>query len=222
MKSFGNTVKLLLMDRGLTAKELASRINLSETSVSLIVKDVTKPRQANLTRIIEELCETPEEQQLLISAYVRIEGDLSHEDAQVDQAVYDRAEEKRVHQYLQAKSQSVAFRESVAAALTEAGITFQGPHQNQDIICDFFIPGSPSIAIECKSNLTRDWDRTVTTVKLLTRKLEIDTALVLIPDTTKLPLANEERVRKSGGYVVKLPDLERKINLLRKFKGKYE
>jgi transcriptional regulator with XRE-family HTH domain len=222
MKTFGNTIKLLLMDRGMTAKELASRINLSETSMSLIVKGVTKPRQANLTRIIEELCESPEEQQQLISAYARVQDAVSDEEGQVDQVVYDRAEENRVHQYLQAKSQSIAFRESVAAALTAAGITFQGPHQNQDIICDFFIPGSPSIAIECKSNPTRDWDRTATTVKLVTRNLEIDTALVLIPDTIKLPLADEERVHKSGGHVVKLSDLERKINLLRKSKGKYE
>ena len=79
MKTFGNTIKLLLMDRGMTAKELASRINLSETSMSLIVKGVTKPRQANLSRIIEELCETPEEQQQLISAYARIQDDLNDE-----------------------------------------------------------------------------------------------------------------------------------------------
>jgi transcriptional regulator with XRE-family HTH domain len=222
MKTFGNTIKLLLMDRGMTAKELASRINLSETSMSLIVKGVTKPRQANLTRIIEELCEAPEEQQQLISAYARIQDDLNDEEPQVDQAVYDQAEENRVNRYLQAKSQSIAFRESVAAALTKAGITFQGPHQNRDIICDFFSPGSPSIAIECKANPSRDWDRTVTTVKLLTRNLEIDTALVLIPDDSKPLLADEDRVLSAGGRVVKVSDLKHQINLLRKPKGEYE
>ena len=222
MKTFGNTIKLILMDRGRTAKELASRINLSETSMSLIVKGVTKPRQANLSRIIEELCETTEEQQQLISGYERIQDDLNDEEPQVDQAVYDQAEENRVNRYLQAKSQSIAFRESVAAALTKAGITFQGPHQNRDIICDFFIPGSPSIAIECKANPSRDWDRTVTTVKLLIRNLEIDTALVLIPDDSKPLLADEDRVLSAGGRVVKVSALKHQINLLRKPKGEYE
>ena len=41
MKLFGNTVKFLLAQRGLTAKELAERVNLSETSVSKIVNGVT-------------------------------------------------------------------------------------------------------------------------------------------------------------------------------------
>lgn len=116
MKSFGNTIKLLLMDRGITAKEFAGRINLSETSLSKIVQGVLKPRQANLTRIIEELCETPEEQQQLIAAYARIQDTLSDEEGQIDQAVYDRVEEDRVRRYLQAKSRSIAFRESVARA----------------------------------------------------------------------------------------------------------
>lgn len=222
MKLFGNTLKFLLAQRGLTAKEFAERINLSPTSFSKIVNGVTRPRQANLTRIIQELCETSEEEEQLLKAYAQIEEGLQEESGQLNKDEFDRIDETRVRRYLQAKSQSIAFRESVAKALTEADITFQGPYQNRDIICDFFIPGNPSIAIECKSNPTRDWDRTVTTVKLLTRNLESDTALVLIPDDSTLPHANEERVRESGGYVVKLSDLERKINLLRESKGKNE
>ena len=215
MKTFGNTIKLLLMDRGMTAKELASRINLSETSMSLIVKGVTKPRQANLTRIIEELCESPEEQQQLISAYARIQDDLSDEGPQIDQAVYDQVEEDRVRRYLQAKSQSIAFRESVAAALTEAGIAFQGPHQNQDIICDFFIPGSPSVAIECKSNPTRDWDRAITSGRLLRQELPCDQVVVVVPSLDPISKTDQKRVTSASVQIAPISHLISILNELR-------
>lgn len=207
MKSFGNTVKLLLMDRGITAKEFAGRINLSETSLSKIVQGVSKPRQANLTRIIEELCETPEEQQQLIAAYARIQDTLSDEAAQLDQAAYDRVEEDRVHRYLQAKSQSIAFRESVSAALAETGVQFQGPHQNEDLICDFFVPGSPSIAIECKSNPTRDWDRTITSARLFRQELPCDQVFVVVPAVEAIPKADLKRVQAASVQIIPLSTL---------------
>ena len=56
MPSLGIIIKELLSKNGYTAKELSRRVNLSETSLSKIVQGVTKPRQANLTRIIQELC----------------------------------------------------------------------------------------------------------------------------------------------------------------------
>lgn len=207
MKLFGNTVKFLLAQRGLTAKELAERVNLSETSVSKIVNGVTKPRQANFTRIIQELCETPDEEQQLVSAYAQIEDGLEDEDNQVDPAVYERLEEDRVRRYLQAKSQSIAFREQVAAVLEQSGVPFQGPHQNQDIICDFFIPGSPSIAIECKSNPTRDWDRTITSARLFRQELPCDQVFVVVPAVEAIPKADLKRVQAASVQIIPLSTL---------------
>ena len=181
MKLFGNTVKFLLAQRGLTAKELSERVNLSETSVSKIVKGVSKPRQANLTRIIQELAVTPEEEQQLLSAYGQIEDRVADDSVQHNEQVFDKLEEERVRRYLQAKSQSITFRESVAEALTATGAQFQGPRQNRNIICDFFIPGIPSIAIECKSNPTRDWDRTITSARLFREELPCDRVIVVTP-----------------------------------------
>jgi predicted transcriptional regulator len=204
MNSFGNIIKLLLMDRGITAKEFAGRINLSETSLSKIVQGVSKPRQANLTRIIEELCETSEEQQQLIAAYARIQYALRDEEGQINQAVYDRVEEDRVRRYLQAKSQSIAFRESVAAALNEAGIEYQGPHQNKDVICDFFIPGSPSTAIECKSNPSRDWDRIITSARILREELPCDQVVVAVPSLDVIPKTDQKRVQAASVQIILL------------------
>ena len=208
MKLFGNTVKFLLAQRGLTAKELAERVNLSETSVSKIVNGVTKPRQANFTRIIQELCATPDEEQQLVSAYAQIEEGLEDEQKQVDPAVYERLEKDRVRRYLQAKSQSIAFREQADEVRTQSGVPFQGPHQNQEIICDFFILGPPRIAIECKANSKRDWDRTLTSAKLFRAELHCERVLVITTDEfAELDAGLRQRLEKSDVEIVHLSKL---------------
>lgn len=207
MSLFGNTTKFLIAKRGMTAKELAVRINISETSLSKIVKGLTKPRQANLTRIIQELCETPAEQQQLLAAYGQVEDVLPEDSKQLNSEVFKQLEEARVRRYLQAKSQSIAFRESVATALTDAGVAFQGPHQNQDIICDFFIPGSPSVAVECKSNPTRDWDRTITSARLFLSELPCDEVLVAVPSLEAISKNDQKRVRAASVEIIPLSKL---------------
>lgn len=207
MRLLGNTIKFLLATRVMTAKELAERINLSETSLSKIVNGITKPRQANFTRIIEELCESPEEVQQLLSAYDQIEGELDEENPQFDSERFLQIEEERVRRYLQAKSKSIAFRESVAATLSESGIDYQGPHQNQDIICDFFIPGPPSTAIECKSNPSRDWDRTITSAHLFREELPCDKVVVAVPSLEAISKEDRKRVRAASVQITPLSKL---------------
>lgn len=207
MSLFGNTTKFLIAKRGMTAKELAVRINISETSLSKIVKGLTKPRQANLTRIIQELCETPAEQQQLLAAYGQVEDVLPEDSKQLNSEVFKQLEEARVRRYLQAKSQSIAFRESVATALADAGVAFQGPHQNQDIICDFFVSGAQSIAIECKSNPSRDWSRTITSAQLFREELPCDEVLVAVPSLDAISDEDRKRVQAASVQIVSLPQL---------------
>ena len=211
MKLFGNTVKFLLAQRGLTAKELAERVNLSETSVSKIVNGVTKPRQANFTRIIQELCATAEEEQQLVTAYAQIEERLEDEQKQVDPAAYERLEEDRVRRYLQAKSQGIAFREQVLDVLNESGVSFQSPHQNEDIICDFFIPGPPRIAIECKSNPRRDWNRTLTSANLFRSELPCERVLVAVPDLKEVSSDDRKRAKSVSVEIISINKLASKL-----------
>ena len=186
----GRAIKELLAKRGITARELSERINLSQASVSKIVQGVTKPRQANLTRIIQELCATPEEEQFLISAFGQIEAALENEQAQRDQATFQKIDEERVRRYLQAKAQSIAFRDRVAQTLKDADIKYESPFSNSDVICDFLIPGPPRVAIECKANPTRDWDRTITSANLFMQELPCDRVLVVVPDLQAVPVSH--------------------------------
>lgn len=204
MKLFGNTVKFLLAQRRLTGKELAKRVNLSETSVSKIVNGVTKPRQANLTRIMQELCETPEEEQQLISAYFQIQDTLKNEQRQADSAAFERLENGRARRYLRVKSQNVAFRRVVAVALDQADISFQGLHQNKEVICDFFIPGTPSIAIDCKSDPTHDWDRTIASARLFLTELPCDQVAIVVPSLEAISNIEQKCVRAADLHLIEL------------------
>lgn len=207
MQLFGNTIKFLISQRGLTSKEFAERINLSPTSLSKIVNGLTKPRQANLTRIIEELCETPEEEQQLLSAYAQIEEALAEETGQVSEDRFQKMEEDRVRRYLQAKSRSIAFREEVEATLVKAGLHFQGPHQNEDIVCDFFLPGPPRIAMECKANSKRDWDRTITSIRFFLKHLPCHRVIVTLDNDGTISDRDLKRVKEAGGEIAHLNNL---------------
>ena len=211
MKLFGNTVKFLLAQRGLTSKEFADRINLSPTSLSKIVNGLTKPRQANLTRIIEELCETPEEEQQLLSAYAHIEEQLTEEPGQASGERFQKMEGERVRRYLQVKAQSIAFREQVAEVLRKSGQAFQGPHQNEDIICDFFIPGPPSVAIECKANPNRDWDRTITSATLFRAELPCERVIITVPTQSKINPAARKRAKSASTEIIPISKLASKL-----------
>jgi hypothetical protein len=120
----------------------------------------------------------------------------------MDPAVYQRLEEERVRRYLQAKSQSIAFREQVAADLQQSGVTFLGPHQHQEIICDFFVPGPPSIALECKANPHRDWDRTLTSAQLFRAELPCDQVVVVVPSLAKISSDDQARLAKANVQLV--------------------
>lgn len=58
--NLGKAIKLLLVKRGITQKELADKANLSETSISLLMKGRTKPRKETLELIADVLKVKPE------------------------------------------------------------------------------------------------------------------------------------------------------------------
>ena len=201
------------MERGITSRDFAKRINLSPTSLSKIVQGVTRPRQANLTRILEELCETPEEEQQLLSAFAQVEEKLSEETTQLCPQHFEELEEQRVRRYLQMKSRSIAFREVVAGVLKKMGVRFQVPHEDNEIICDFYLPGPPRIAIECKVNPNRDWDRTLTTVAILKKHFDLSTVLIVVPNAESIRKTDRDLINRDDGRIVSLSQLEKTLML---------
>lgn len=168
--------------RDLTGLVLAERVGISPTSVSRILNGATRPRQGTLTKLIEVLCLTPEDQQLILRAYSGLPDVIEEEPASFTlSGDLPAAELDRVARYLELKTLSIDFRESVARTLTDAGIAFLSYARKGSVVTDFLLTGPARTAIECKFNVNRDWEREIGTVILLKQYLPCARVLVVVP-----------------------------------------
>lgn len=80
-----------------------------------------------------------------------------------------------------------------------------------EIICDFYLPGPPRIAIECKANPNRDWDRTLTTVAILKKHFDLSTVLIVVPNAESIRKTHRDRINKDDGRIVSLSQLKKAL-----------
>ena len=121
---------------------------------------------------------------------------------------------ERAKRYLEVKAMSVTFNENAEEALLRTGLFFERAHRHKNIICDFLLPGPPHIAVDCKYNLNRGWDRTVTSVKFLKEHLDLEIVLIVVPYENGTTLAEADRIIEQGGKIVSVADLEVTLKLL--------
>lgn len=199
--------------RGLRQKALAAKIGITEASLSNILNGKARPRQLTLTRLIEQLEATSEELQHLLAAYDHAEmAELPERPASPEQPI-PQDEMERVTRYMEMKSMSVTFQEDVEKELDRTGLYFERSHRQENIICDFLLAGPPRIAVDCKYNLNRDWDRTVTAVKLLKEHLNLEVVLIVVPYENDTTFAEADRITEQGGKIVSVADLEVALKL---------
>jgi transcriptional regulator with XRE-family HTH domain len=212
--TLGEVLREIVNDRGLRQKALAGKIGITEASLSNILTGKARPRQLTLTRLIEQLQPSAEEQQRILSAYDHAEmAELPERPASPEQPI-PQDEMERVKRYMEVKSMSVTFQDDVEKELDRTGIYFERSHRLENIICDFLLPGPPRIAVDCKYNLNRDWDRTVASVKLLKEHLDLEVVLIVVPYENDTTLAEADRITEQGGKIVSVADLEASLKLL--------
>jgi transcriptional regulator with XRE-family HTH domain len=210
----GDVLREIVDDRGLRQKALAAKIGITEASLSNILNGKARPRQFTLTRIIDQLQPAPEELQRILATYDHAEMlELPERTASPEQPI-PQDEVERVKRYMEIKSMSVTFQDDIEKELERTGLHFERSHQQENIICDFLLPGPPRIAVDCKYNLNRDWDRTVTSVKLLKEHLDLEIVLIVVPYENDTTLAEAVRITEQGGKIVSVADLEVTLRLL--------
>jgi len=207
MANFGDVIRLLMQRRELTGNQLAADIGISATSVSKIVTGQSKPKQLTLTRLIKRLCTNAEEEQMIIRAFTGLLDAFPDEPENPERPLPDD-EVERVTRYLEIKSMSVAFKKDVEAVLRESNLGYQADFRVDPFICDFMVQlGGRKIAIDCKYNVNRDWDRTYATVKLLRENLPCDEVVIVIPYENELARKARAEIERSRGRVIALDDL---------------
>lgn len=207
MTSFGDVIRLLMERRGIAGKQLAADIGISPTSVSKIVTGHSKPRQVTLTRIMKRLCKTAEEEQMVVRAFTGLLDGIPDEPEKPERPILDE-EIERVTRYLEVKSMSVAFKKDVEALLQGFNLKYQSDFRADPFICDFLVTiGSDRVAIDCKYNVNRDWDRTYATVKLLRENLPCDEVIVAIPYENELARKARSEIENLGARLLSLENL---------------
>ena len=160
---------------------MSEDIGLSTTSVSRIITGHSKPKQVTLTRLMKRLCASPDDEQMLLRAFSGLKAPAIEEPVS-DDPRNTLEERERVERWLEARTQAITFKDAVARELDKAGITYRRDVCEGIASADFLIEhGSRRIAIECKFNVSRDFDKTLGIARLLRELLRCDIVIIAVP-----------------------------------------
>jgi transcriptional regulator with XRE-family HTH domain len=181
MNALGEAIRALISRHGLTGAQLGEEIGLSATSVSRIIQGHAKPKQVTLSRLMKRLCVNPEDQQLILRAFTGVAVPATEEPVSGDPR-NTVAERERIERWLEARTQAITFKDAVARELEKAGIAYRRDVCDGIASADFLIEqGKVAIAIECKFNVGRDFDKTLGIARLLKELLHCDRVFVVVP-----------------------------------------
>lgn len=167
--------------RKLTGAQLAEDIGLSATSVSRIITGHSKPKQVTLTRLMKRLCASADDEQMLLRAFSGLKAQAVEEPVS-DDPRNTLEERERVERWLEARTQAITFKNAVARELDKAGIAYRRDVCEGIASADFFIEsGNTRIAVECKFNVSRDFDKTVGIARLLYELFDCEIVFVVVP-----------------------------------------
>jgi len=167
--------------RQLTGAQLGQDIGLSATSVSRIVQGHSKPKQVTLSRLMKRLCVGPEDEQLILRAFTGVAVPAVEEPVS-DDPKNTAAERERVERWLEARTQAITFKDAVARELDKAGISYRRDVCDGIASADFLIErDGKRLAIECKFNVSRDFDKTVGIARLLRALMRCDYVIIAVP-----------------------------------------
>lgn len=91
-------------------------------------------------------------------------------------------ERERVERWLEARTQAITFKDAVARELDKAGIRYRRDVCDGIASADFLIErDGKRVAIECKFNVSRDFDKAIGIARLLRELLRCDRVIVVVP-----------------------------------------
>jgi transcriptional regulator with XRE-family HTH domain len=181
VNALGETIRILMGRRKLTGAQLAEDIGLSATSVSRIITGHSKPKQVTLTRLMKRLCAGPDDEQMVLRAFSGLKAPSAEEPIS-DDPRNATEERERVERWLEARTQAITFKDAVARELDKAGIAYRRDMCEGIASADFLIErGSKRLAVECKFNVSRDFDKTVGIARLLCELLRCQSVIIVVP-----------------------------------------
>lgn len=181
MKKLGDTIRGLMERRNVSGVQLASDTGLTPASISRILNGASRPRQVTLSRLMKRLCETRDEEQSILRAYSSMLEALPEESI-IDDEENERAQIARCERFLEVKTQSISFKNSVARELAKAEIEAKQDYCEGLVSTDFLIEANALRgALECKFNIHRDLEKTRITANIIKKRLKCDFVIIVAP-----------------------------------------
>jgi Helix-turn-helix. len=181
MSPLAESIRILMVRRQLTGVQLARDIGLSTTSLSRILRGHAKPKQVTLTRLMKRLCASPAEEQVILRAFTGLSPSV-REEPPPDSPENASAERERVERWLEARTQAITFKNAIARELDKAAISYRRDVCEGIASADFLIEsGAGRVALECKANISRDFEKTLGISLLLQELMRCDEVYVVVP-----------------------------------------
>ena len=199
------------MDRHkMTGARLAEAIGISATSVSQILTGKTRPRQVTLSRMMRVLCESPEDEQILLSVYEAQGSTKLPVSSVLDDEANAATEEERVRRFLKMKVKAVAFRNKVTSTLDKIPIPYQSDFTKGSVITDFLIEmDGRRIAMECRANVQRDLEKSLVSARIIRDALGCDQTLIVVPKSDNA--LNKACASENAIQAIALKDLPQQL-----------
>lgn len=190
--------------KNVSGVQLASDTGLTPASISRILNGASRPRQVTLLRLMKRLCETRDEEQSILWAYSSMLEALPEESI-IDDEENERHEIARCERFLEVKTQSISFKNSVARELSKAGIAAKKDYCEGLVSTDFLIEADALRgALECKFNIHRDLEKTRITANIIRKRLKCDFVMIVAPF---LQDSDETHFHEPGLILVSVNDL---------------
>ena len=202
----GKFLKTCIINAGISQKDFAQKLDLSPTALSQIITGKVKPRQATVSKIMELLNLSPEDEQILLKALENYSSLPEDKSAPSDPIRVYQENRERVFRYIEMKARSISFNEEVECIFKESGLKYIKNYIKDGLVCDFLLEDE-RIGFECKFNATRDIEKTITTLKILLDNLELKKIALIVPLKSEISKSIIEDLGKLNISVLSLYEL---------------
>ena len=208
----GKFLKTLIITKGLTQKDFAEKVDLSPTALSQIITGKTKPRQATLTKIMEVLSLTRDEEQNLLKAFESYASLPEDKSSAPDPIRIYQENRERVYRYIDMKARSIAFADEVENIFKGLGVKYRKNYVKNGLVCDFILTDK-NIGIECKFNAMRDIEKTLTTLRILQENMGLSSVVLIVPLKSEIPEEVFEIFSKQNIEIISIAEIHELLKI---------
>lgn len=194
----GKLLKKIMVERGITGRDIANNINLSEGGISRILSGETRPRVKTLNKIARHVARHSSEEQAIIHAYHGADIVIPEVGAPISldrlQKYSERLSEEawaaknKVIRVMEQRAAQADFRSAIETVIKDCGVHYQKDVAENGAATDFLIelPNGERWAIESRADIHRNLAQNFGFAFLVLERLDPNRVLMVTPFTANV------------------------------------